>query len=155
VPTLIHELSHHRVRQVDINIDVCAAVTEEGLLFIWATAVGLASLQDDTVESRWPRLGPGLDDGIADGHPSSPKCVTALKEERVGSVVIGLGFALVTTEAGAVFSFGQGSYGSLGHGDDETHILPKRVEALDGVHVAAVATGGYQSLALTACGRVF
>jgi alpha-tubulin suppressor-like RCC1 family protein len=64
-------------------------------------------------------------------------------------------FTLVTTETGNVFSFGAGSRGSLGHGDSGNHILPKRIEALDGLYVATVATGGCQSLALTACGRVY
>jgi alpha-tubulin suppressor-like RCC1 family protein len=152
-PTMIQELSHHRVRQVAIAIDLCAAVTEEGLLFTWATA-STAEDYDGNREAEQgpPRLGLGLDDTNGQWPP---QCVTALKDERVGSVAIGRGFTLVTTEAGAVFSFGDGNNGSLGHDDYDTHILPKRVEALDGVYVAAVAAGYHQSLALTACGRVF
>jgi alpha-tubulin suppressor-like RCC1 family protein len=35
VPTSVQELCQHRVRQVAIENDLCAAVTEEGLLFTW------------------------------------------------------------------------------------------------------------------------
>jgi alpha-tubulin suppressor-like RCC1 family protein len=152
VPTLIQELSHHRVREVAIEDNLCAAVTEEGLLITWATASETFSEEDE--EERMPQLGLGLE-GTTIGVLWPPRCVTALQEKRVGSVAVGHCFTLVSTEAGAVFSFGDCSNGSLGHGDHETHSLPKRVEALDGVYVATVATGYRQSLALTACGRVF
>lgn len=41
--------------------------------------------------------------------------------------------------SGAVFSFGCGEGGCLGHGDMKDQILPKRIEALGGVYVATVA----------------
>jgi hypothetical protein len=151
VPTLIQELSHHRVRQVAIDDDLCAAVTEQGLLFTWATAAALA---DDESERGRPRLGLGLNNITID-TPWPPQCVTALKDERVGLVAVGRDYTLVSTKTGAVFSFGAGTSGSLGHGSRAHQILPKRMEALRDVHVATVAAGGYQSLALTACGRVF
>jgi alpha-tubulin suppressor-like RCC1 family protein len=94
-------------------------------------------------------------EGTSTAHFWRPQRVTALSKERASSVAAGTNFTLVTTEAGAVFSFGEGKCGSLGHSDTETRILPKRVEALDGVYVASVAAGGHHSLALTACGRVF
>jgi alpha-tubulin suppressor-like RCC1 family protein len=155
VPTLIQELSHHRVRQVDIHSHVCAAVTEEGLLFTWATAAseGLSDV-DTSTELKQPLLGLGLESTTTAGF-WPPQRVTALIGERVFSVAIGYDFTLVTTEAGAVFSFGDNTRGSLGHGDTVNRILPKRIEALDGVYVAAIAVGMCQSLALTACGRFF
>jgi hypothetical protein len=153
VPTLIEELSHYRVRQVAIQTEFCAAVTEEGLLFTWATAARQEYYDvESDAEQHGPQLGLGLT-GITTGDFWPPLCVTALAHERVGSVAVGIDFALVGTEAGAVFSFGRG--GSLGHGDRESRILPKRIEALEGVYVATVAAHGCQSLALTACGRVF
>jgi alpha-tubulin suppressor-like RCC1 family protein len=125
--------------------DLCAAVTEEGLLFTWVTAARQG------IQGQ-PALGLGVE-GTSTADFWRPQRVKALSKERVGSVVVGADFTIVTTEAGAVFSFGYGA--RLGHGDRDDHILPKRVEALDGVYVATVATGTRQCLALTACGRVF
>jgi alpha-tubulin suppressor-like RCC1 family protein len=155
MPTLIPELSHHRVRQVAMEVDLCAAVTEEGLLFTWAPAAWAPVIPfPNKAEQMRPVLGLGLA-GTTVSKPRPPQCVTALKKERVGSVAVGSRYMLVTTEAGGVYSFGEGAQGNLGHGDRETHILPKRVQALGNFYVATVAAAGVRSFALTACGRVF
>jgi hypothetical protein len=126
VPTLVRELSQHRMRQVDMQMGICAAVTEEGLLFTWATAWREGAPAVGSPAAQSPVLGRGLD-GITIDNPSPPQCVTALEGQRVGSVAVRRHFTLVTTEAGAVFSFGDGRLGALGHGDYETRILPKQV----------------------------
>jgi alpha-tubulin suppressor-like RCC1 family protein len=69
-------------------------------------------------------------------------------------MAVGLRFTVAVTEAGAVYSFGSRD-GSLGHGDTEDVFLPKRIQALDGLHVATVAAGINHALALTRCGRVY
>ena len=52
-----------------------------------------------------------------------------------------------------VYSFGQGSYGQLGHGDRERQAVPTRIEGLD--NVRAVAAGGRHSLVLLQNGDVY
>jgi alpha-tubulin suppressor-like RCC1 family protein len=72
-------------------------------------------------------------------------------------VAVGFLFTVAATEDGAVYSFGFGD-GRLGHGEGSTHgsvLLPKRTEALDGLHVVTVAAGDFHTLALTRCGRVY
>jgi hypothetical protein len=88
--------------------------------------------------------------------PGAPYRVAALEGVRIASVAAGAGFTLVVTEAGAVYSFGMGD-GHLGHGEGggEDVFLPKRIEALDGIHVASVAAGTWHALALTRCGKVY
>jgi alpha-tubulin suppressor-like RCC1 family protein len=64
---------------------------------------------------------------------------------------------VAVTEAGAVYSFGRAD-GRPGHeeiDEEEGMFLPKRIEALDGAHVATVAAGVSHALALTRCGRVY
>jgi alpha-tubulin suppressor-like RCC1 family protein len=152
VPTLIQELSHHRVREAAVGKHNCAAVTEDGVLFMWANAASDGLFSEDEVGQPIPGLGL---DGATIGNVLPPQCVTALNEHRVGSVAVGFSFTLVTTEAGVVFSFGNGERGMLGHGDCNDCIFPKRVEALNDVNVATVTAGAFQFLALTACGRVY
>jgi alpha-tubulin suppressor-like RCC1 family protein len=86
-----------------------------------------------------------------------PHRVFALVGMRITSVAVGTGFTVAVTEAGAVYSFGLDD-GRLGHGgsdEEEGVFLPKRIEALDGVHVASVAAGNKHTPALTRCGRVY
>ena len=48
--------------------------------------------------------------------------------------------------------WGNGRFGKLGHGDDQTQLLPKPVAALAKVRVVGIGVGDYHSLALTADG---
>jgi alpha-tubulin suppressor-like RCC1 family protein len=115
VPTLIRELSQHRVRRVSVRSGICAAVTEEGLLFTWTTAFRQEKFDEEAeAQQRRPWFGLGRE-GASIGYLWRPHCVTALQGERVGSVAVGTDFTLVSTEAEAVFSFGDHEYGSLGH----------------------------------------
>ena len=43
----------------------------------------------------------------------------------------------------------------MGHGDQQSQLLPKKVEAFAGRRVVAVSTGAFHSLALTAENAVF
>jgi len=87
-----------------------------------------------------------------------PKKVEAFADQRVVAVSAGESHSLAITADGAVWSWGAGAYGKLGHGDQQSQPLPKKVEALAGRRVIAVAAGWTTSLALTAdgvwsCGR--
>ncbi len=66
--------------------------------------------------------------------------------------------ALRTTSSrqeGALFSFGEGDSGKLGHGSDEWWCLSEMVDALRYVRITAAAAGGDHSLALPEDGTVF
>ena len=62
---------------------------------------------------------------------------------------------LALTADGAVWSWGWGAGGQLGHGNRQDQLLPKKVEAFAGRSVIAVSTGAYHNLALTAGGNVW
>ena len=76
-----------------------------------------------------------------------PKRVEAL-QERACSVAAGQMHSLAVTQSGALYSWGYGSFGQLGHGDKENQLLPKRVEGLQ-ERVCSVAAGESHSLAVT------
>ena len=84
-----------------------------------------------------------------------PKKVEALAGRRVIAVLAGADHSLAITADGAVWSWGYGAYGQLGHGDEQHQLLPKKVEGLAGRRVVAVSAGIAHSLAITADGSVW
>jgi alpha-tubulin suppressor-like RCC1 family protein len=147
-PTPIVALQDHRVCQVVAGNAHCAALTEDGALFTWATGD-----DDGTDNAETDQPIPQLDYGNIVHDFGAPYRVFALVGVRISSVAVGDEFTVAATEAGAAYSFGAGD-GRLGHGagSAEDVFVPKRIEALDGIHVDTVAAGAYHALALTRCG---
>jgi len=83
-----------------------------------------------------------------------PKKVEAFAGQRVVAVSAGAGHSLALAADGSVWSWGNGAYGKLGHGDWQIQLLPKKVEAFAGRRVIAVSAGEGHSFALTADGVV-
>ena len=84
-----------------------------------------------------------------------PKKIEAFAGQRVVAVSTGGKHSLALTANGAVWSWGLGSFGQLGHGDQQDQLLPKKVEALAGQRVLAVSAGDNHSLAITTDGSVW
>ena len=63
-----------------------------------------------------------------------PSVVEALRDVRVAAVAAAEHHSLALTEAGGIYSWGHGLYDQLGHGDYESHNIPKLVEALQVQH---------------------
>ena len=87
----------------------------------------------------------------------TPRLIEALRPVRFSAVAAGEQHALALSEAGEVYSFGDGAHGQLGHGETigQTHSSPRRVETLRGVRITAVAAGRDHSLALGEAGEVY
>ena len=59
-----------------------------------------------------------------------PKKVEALAGQRVVALSAGWQHGLALTADGAVFTWGKGERGCLGHGEDQSNqLLPKKIEA--------------------------
>ena len=83
-----------------------------------------------------------------------PKVIEALRGMRVVAIAAGEKHSMVLTDEGSVLSFGDGREGQLGHGDGANQRVPKVIEALRGVRVAAIAAGSDHSMVLTDEGEV-
>jgi len=84
-----------------------------------------------------------------------PKKIEALAGQRVVAVSAGFSHSIAVTADGAVWSWGNGANGQLGHGDQQEQQLPKEIAAFAGRRVVAVSAGAYHSLAITAEGAVW
>ena len=84
-----------------------------------------------------------------------PTKIEGLAGQRIVALSAGNSHSLAITADGAVWSWGNGGIGRLGHGDEQEQLLPKKVEGLAGQRVVAVSAGGFHNLALTTDGAVW
>eukprot|EP00966_Prymnesium_polylepis_P080574 1867120-Prymnesium_polylepis.1 len=70
-----------------------------------------------------------------------PKRIEAVSNVQVVSA--GDAHSMLLTEAGVIYSFGEGDYGPLGHNSTDTELEPRIVEALRSVKVCAIVAGAH------------
>ncbi|XP_062231351.1 PH, RCC1 and FYVE domains-containing protein 1-like isoform X2 [Phragmites australis] len=132
-PKLIDALSHMNIELVACGEYHTCAVTLSGDLYTWGDGTfkfGLLGHGNDV--SHWvPKRVNGPLEGI---HVSSISC--------------GPWHTALVTSAGQLFTFGDGSFGVLGHGDRESITVPREVESLKGLRTARVACGVWHTAAV-------
>jgi len=137
LPKMTEALAGRRVVTVSAGGEHSLALTADGAVWSWGCGA-------------WGELGHG-DQQLQ----LLPKKVEALAGQRVNAVSAGTGHSIAITAGGAVWSWGEGAGGQLGHGDAQNQLLPKKIEAFADQRVVAVSAGGSHSLALTADGSVW
>ena len=92
------------------------AITAAGGLMSWGAA-------------EFGQLGHGPAAGVG-VDLLQPRYITGSREMHFVGVACGMGHTLALTGSGHVFSFGQGTFGALGHGDHTNRDAPARIDAL-------------------------
>ncbi|KAI3888896.1 hypothetical protein MKX03_036080 [Papaver bracteatum] len=98
--------------------------------------------------------GDGTQNGALLGHGTDishwiPKRVSGpLEGVQVLSVACGTWHTALVTSDGKLFTFGDGAFGVLGHGDRESVAYPREVESLDGLKTVKVAAGVWHTAAI-------
>ncbi|CAN8256534.1 unnamed protein product [Cochlearia groenlandica] len=113
-------------------------VTKQGESFSWG-------------EESEGRLGHGVDSNI-----QHPKLIDALNTTNIELVACGEFHSCAVTLSGDLYTWGKGDFGVLGHGNEVSHWVPKRVNfMLEGIHVSSIACGPYHTAVVTSAGQLF
>ena len=92
--------------------------------------------------------------GDVEGHQYLPQALDALRGRPVRQVAACGFHTAALTEAGEIFTWGEGKFGRLGHGSERNELVPRMIEALAGKRMRQVACGGFHSAAITEAGDV-
>ena len=132
-PKFVDGLKNFNVELVACGEYHSCAVTLSGDLYIWGgNAYNFGLLGCGSEATQWvPRKLDGPLEGI---HVSSVSC--------------GPWHTAVVTSAGQLFTFGDGTFGVLGHGDRISVSIPREVESLKGLRTMRAACGVWHTAAV-------
>ncbi|GFQ02894.1 ultraviolet-b receptor uvr8 [Phtheirospermum japonicum] len=115
-----------------------ALVTKQGEIFSWGEELG-------------GRLGHGVDSDVL-----HPKLIDALSNTNIELVACGEYHSCAVTLSGDLYTWGDGHFGLLGHGNEVSHWVPKRVHGpLEGIHVSSISCGPWHTAVVTSAGQLF
>ncbi|XP_034043932.1 probable E3 ubiquitin-protein ligase HERC3 isoform X2 [Thalassophryne amazonica] len=95
--------------------------------------------------------------GLNDKQDRAVPChIKFLRSQKVVYISCGDEHTAALTRDGGLFTFGDGSWGQLGHGSTNNELLPRRVQDLMGIEVSQIACGRHHTLAFVpSTGMVF
>eukprot|EP00005_Dracoamoeba_jomungandri_P003344 CAMPEP_0174255280 /NCGR_PEP_ID=MMETSP0439-20130205/4627_1 /TAXON_ID=0 /ORGANISM="Stereomyxa ramosa, Strain Chinc5" /LENGTH=558 /DNA_ID=CAMNT_0015337397 /DNA_START=161 /DNA_END=1838 /DNA_ORIENTATION=+ len=129
IPTEVGYL-HEKMKFIACGYVTTAAITVEGSVYMWGGNDG-------------GQLGTG--DCETQLYPVKLEC---LADEEVVDISCGTFHTVALTSNGNVFTWGNGTKGKLGHGDEEEQLYPKLVESLVIETVTQVSCGDFHTAAL-------
>ncbi|XBI22794.1 PH, RCC1 and FYVE domains-containing protein 1 [Aegilops tauschii subsp. strangulata] len=132
-PNLVNSLAVSNVDFVACGEFHTCAVTTAGELYTWGDGThNIGLLGHGTDISHWiPKRISGALDGL-----------------QVAYVSCGTWHTALITTIGQLFTFGDGTFGVLGHGNRESISCPREVESLSGLRTIAVACGVWHTAAV-------
>ncbi|AES62396.2 putative chromatin regulator PHD family [Medicago truncatula] len=132
-PCLVEALASSTVDFVACGEFHTCAVTMAGEIYTWGDGTHNAGL-----------LGHGTDVS----HWIPKRIAGPLEGLQVAFVTCGPWHTALITSTGQLFTFGDGTFGVLGHGDRENISYPREVESLSGLRTVSVACGVWHTAAI-------
>ncbi|KAL9831567.1 putative chromatin regulator PHD family [Arabidopsis thaliana] len=146
-PKLIDEFNGSTVELADCGEFHTCAVTASGDLYAWGDGDHNAGLL-------------GLGSGAS--HWKPVRILGQMEGINVKAISCGPWHTAFVTSEGKLFTFGDGTFGALGHGDRISTNIPREVEALNGCRTIKAACGVWHSAAVvsvfgeaTSSGKLF
>ncbi|KAL0550833.1 hypothetical protein IC582_009898 [Cucumis melo] len=132
-PKLVDALGNTNIELVSCGEYHTCAVTLSGDLYTWGDGTyNFGLLGHGNEVSHWiPKKINGPLEGI-----------------HVSSIACGPWHTAVVTSAGQLFTFGDGTFGVLGHGDRSSVTMPREVESLKGLRTVRAACGVWHTAAV-------
>ncbi|XP_042464532.1 PH, RCC1 and FYVE domains-containing protein 1-like isoform X3 [Zingiber officinale] len=132
-PRLLESLSTFNVDYVACGEFHTCAITAAGELYTWGDGTHNAGL---------------LGHGTNVCHWVPKRVSFPLEGLHVSHVSCGVWHTAIITTTGQLFTFGDGTFGVLGHGDRQTLLFPREVESLVGLKTIDVSCGVWHTAAI-------
>ncbi|KAK4438664.1 PH, RCC1 and FYVE domains-containing protein 1, partial [Sesamum alatum] len=82
--------------------------------------------------------------------------IDALSNTNIELVACGEYHSCAVTLSGDLYAWGDGHFGLLGHGNEVSQWVPKRVKGqLEGIHVSSISCGRWHTAVVTSAGQLF
>ncbi|RCV07809.1 hypothetical protein SETIT_1G275300v2 [Setaria italica] len=132
-PKIIDSLSSIPVKAIAFGAKHTCAVSVSGELYEWGEGIHSLGLWNDQCRrSQWfPHKLISTSDGIS-----------------VSKIACGQWHTAIISSTGQLFTYGDGTFGVLGHGDTCCVAQPKEVESLRGLRTKSVACGPWHTAAI-------
>uniref|UniRef100_A0A0D9VJL2 FYVE-type domain-containing protein n=1 Tax=Leersia perrieri TaxID=77586 RepID=A0A0D9VJL2_9ORYZ len=132
-PKIIESLTSTRVKAIAFGSKHTCAVSVSGELFEWGEGNHSLGLWSDQYQrNQWfPHKLIGPFDGIS-----------------ILKIACGHWHTAIISSSGQLFTYGDGTFGVLGHGDTQSVAQPKQVESLKGLRAKAIACGPWHTAAI-------
>ncbi|KAF3444254.1 hypothetical protein FNV43_RR13944 [Rhamnella rubrinervis] len=133
-PKLVDSLHGVQIKLVSCSENQTCALTNSGELYTWGdTSCGATLMGEEQNRSWW--LPCKISGGPLDGL-------------NISSVACGEWHVAMVSTSGQLFTYGDGTFGVLGHGNLQSVSQPKEVESLKGLWVKSVACGSWHTAAI-------
>ncbi|KAI5683723.1 hypothetical protein M9H77_04951 [Catharanthus roseus] len=132
-PKLIDSLSGLSIESVACGEYHTCAITDSGNLYSWGDGTHNFGL-----------LGHGT--GIS--HWTPKRLTRQIEDLHISFISCGPWHSAAITSVGQLFTFGDGSFGALGHGDLSSTSIPREVETLKGLKTIRISCGFWHTAAI-------